>query len=97
MTFQKELEELLNKWSMENGSNTPDFILAQFMMDCFLSFERSVNNRQIFLLAFDDNLPARAAELPLERNTPMQAACKHDDIRRLGGVSYCKNCGEQLD
>ena len=39
----------------------------------------------------------RAAELPLERNTPIQAACKHDDIRRLGGVLYCKNCGEQLD
>lgn len=30
----KELAGLLNKYSMENGSNTPDFILAEYLMDC---------------------------------------------------------------
>ena len=32
--FQKELQELLNRHSMENGSNTPDFILARYLFGC---------------------------------------------------------------
>ena len=30
-TFEQELEALINKHSMENGSDTPDFILAAFL------------------------------------------------------------------
>lgn len=26
-----------------------------------------------------------------------RTACKHPEIKRLGGVLYCKVCGEQLD
>jgi hypothetical protein len=36
---------LINKHSMENESNTPDFILAQHLMMCLSSFEMSVNRR----------------------------------------------------
>jgi len=32
--FEKELTALINKYSMENGSNTPDFILASYMAAC---------------------------------------------------------------
>ena len=32
--FRKELEGLINRYSMENGSDTPDFILAGYMADC---------------------------------------------------------------
>jgi hypothetical protein len=32
--FGKELEALLNKYSKENMSNTPDGILASFLEDC---------------------------------------------------------------
>ncbi len=34
MTFKKELEELINKHSQENGSDTPDSILAEYLCDC---------------------------------------------------------------
>jgi len=44
--FQKELTELINKHSIENGSNTPDFILGQFLMDCLLSFNKSNQQRE---------------------------------------------------
>ncbi len=30
-TFQRDLEALLNKYSQENGSNTPDFILSSLL------------------------------------------------------------------
>jgi hypothetical protein len=32
--------------SMENGSNTPDFILANYLVDCLRAFERASNQRE---------------------------------------------------
>jgi len=43
--FRKELESLINCHCQENGSNTPDFILAEYLMDCLKSFDKSVNCR----------------------------------------------------
>lgn len=37
-TFEEELKELINKHSKENESNTPDFILAQFLNSCLEAF-----------------------------------------------------------
>ena len=36
--FEKELQALLNKYSMENPSNTPDFILAAYLSNCLRAF-----------------------------------------------------------
>jgi len=43
--FRKELETLINKHSMENGSNTPDFILAEYLTDCLHAFDKATNQR----------------------------------------------------
>lgn len=43
--FSKELEQLINKYSKENDSNTPDFILASYINDCLLAFSNAVSNR----------------------------------------------------
>jgi len=45
LSFREELEMLLNKRSKENGSNTPDFILAKFLDDCLNAFDECVNAR----------------------------------------------------
>jgi hypothetical protein len=45
MSFRSELEALLNHHSMENGSNTPDFILADYMTSCLRSFDLAVKRR----------------------------------------------------
>lgn len=37
--LQAELASLLNRFSRENASNTPDFILASFMMGALRAFE----------------------------------------------------------
>ena len=37
--FKKELEHLINRHSLENASDTPDFILANYIQDCLYAFE----------------------------------------------------------
>jgi len=44
-TFEKELRELVNKHSIENGSDTPDFILAQYMFSCLSNYQNTVKAR----------------------------------------------------
>jgi len=44
-TFRQDLEELINKHSMENGSNTPDFILADYLTSCLRTFDRILKQR----------------------------------------------------
>ncbi len=44
--FRKKLEDLLNCESMENESDTPDFILAQFLESCLFAFDSAVRRRR---------------------------------------------------
>jgi hypothetical protein len=43
--FRQDLEAAINRNSMENGSDTPDFILADYLMDCLDNFDRTVSRR----------------------------------------------------
>lgn len=44
-TFQQELAELLNKHGKERPSNTPDFILAEYLTRCLETFTFSTLSR----------------------------------------------------
>lgn len=44
-SFEQELQRLINSHSQENGSDTPDFILAQYMQNCLTNFNIAVNAR----------------------------------------------------
>ena len=44
--FELRLEELINQHSMENGSDTPDFILAAYLNECLLNFDAAVKRRE---------------------------------------------------
>jgi hypothetical protein len=46
MDFEKELEVLINKHSMENASDTPDFILAGYLKGCLDLFNTAVQQRE---------------------------------------------------
>lgn len=46
--FRDELTILLNKNSKENGSNTPDFILAEYMINCLNNFDNTIIAREQF-------------------------------------------------
>jgi len=43
--FEVELRELINRNSMENGSDTPDFILAEYLSRCLETFDAIVVKR----------------------------------------------------
>ena len=44
--FEEELAQVINRHSRENGSNTPDFILAAYLVDCLENFDRIMLWRQ---------------------------------------------------
>lgn len=68
--FLKDLTGLINKYSKENSSNTPDWILAEYLESCLEVFNKTINKtaplHQIVksfqaesLTAFVDALSAR--------------------------------------
>lgn len=44
--LRKAIEININLYSAENGSNTPDFILAQYLMDCLAAYDKAVTARE---------------------------------------------------
>ena len=44
--FKTELEGLINRYSMENGSDTPDFMLAHYLQGCLDLFDETVASRE---------------------------------------------------
>ncbi len=47
-TLEDKLRDLLNKFSKENGSDTPDWILAAFMLKCLDAFDFAVKLRESY-------------------------------------------------
>lgn len=43
--FREKLGHLINYESLENGSDTPDFILAEYLADCLTAFDKAVTRR----------------------------------------------------
>lgn len=44
--FQKELTALINIHSMENASNTPDFLIAEFLVNCLRAFNLASEQKE---------------------------------------------------
>ncbi len=44
--FRNELQSLINSHSLENGSDTPDFILAQYIGECLEAFDKATKARE---------------------------------------------------
>lgn len=43
--FERDLMGVINSHSLENQSGTPDFLLAEYLMDCLRAFNRAVAAR----------------------------------------------------
>lgn len=43
--FIKELQSLINRYSLENGSDTPDFVLAGYLLACLTAFNNATRQR----------------------------------------------------
>jgi hypothetical protein len=42
----RDLAGVINKYSLENDNNTPDFILAEYLLGCLDNFTRASVNRE---------------------------------------------------
>lgn len=51
MTLEERIKEAINATCAEQGSNTPDFILAAYLMDCLAAFDRAVTARRTWYSA----------------------------------------------
>lgn len=45
-TLAGDLTSLLNRYRQENPSNTPDWILAQFLISCLAAWNQAVQQRE---------------------------------------------------
>jgi hypothetical protein len=45
-TFEGDLAKLINARFLENGSNTPDFLLAEYLLGCLDNWNKSVMKRE---------------------------------------------------
>ena len=43
--FKRDLAHVINMHSRENGSNTPDFALAEYLFNCLETFDKAVSSR----------------------------------------------------
>ena len=46
LKFINELAEVINRHSKENDSNTPDFILAEYLVECLRNFSKTSRGRE---------------------------------------------------
>lgn len=44
--LREALERAINRFSGENGSNTPDFILAEYLTGCLEAFDEAVKEAE---------------------------------------------------
>ena len=55
-SLHQEITDALNRASAENATDTPDFILATFLLDCLAAWDRAHNERSAWY--GDDRAPA---------------------------------------
>jgi len=58
--FREELTVLINKHNMENRSDTPDFILSEYVVGCLRIYDQTVRNRDKWYGQPADRIGGRA-------------------------------------
>ena len=54
---------LLNRYSMENGSNTPDFMLADYLIDCLRALDKTWQEKSPVLVPGEKSAKAMIAAM----------------------------------
>ena len=47
--LRNKIEEAINIFSLENGSDTADFILAEYLVDCLKVFDKTMQSRDKYV------------------------------------------------
>jgi len=98
MGLQDELAAILNRASRENESDTPDYILAGYMVDCLRAFERAVRLREAWRDGAPLDQPAEGApSVPAGRRAPNMAELEGAGLKYnvFRGACECTKCGSR--
>lgn len=71
MSLREDIEHAINCNSAENGSNTPDYILAEFLTDCLAAYDKALVERE------------RWYGRPIERNAEPVTVVTHAEVEAL--------------
>ncbi|TAL29083.1 MAG: hypothetical protein EPN98_21830 [Phenylobacterium sp.] len=74
----RELAATINRNSAENGSNTPDFILATFLSDCLAAFDKASSARERWYGRADRPGTGVDPVAPQQPPPVVAPACDHD-------------------
>ena len=79
--FRKELERLINRESRENGSDTPDFLLADYLCACLVAYDTTVCAREKW---YGRGAPSDPKQPPVDNEHVAAGATlfTDDEIRR---------------
>ena len=55
--LESDLACVLNRYSQENASNTPDWILAQYLLGCLAAFNTAIQQRQTWYVSGPEEIP----------------------------------------
>ena len=94
--FEKELSNLINCYSKENMSDTPDFILAEYMHNCLIAFSTAVERRTIWYDPESDEIHEEPCTDP---DGPPCSEEKDDDrtiVTQLIGEASMLNQGNRV-
>lgn len=81
--FRRELEYLINRYSKENGSDTPDFILADFLEGCLNLFDSAIKTREKW---YGRNIIKPNEASTASASTPQYSQPGHDDTERFSTI-----------
>jgi hypothetical protein len=48
LSLSQRLAGMINEYSLENSSDTPDFVLAEYMLNCLTAFNLATHRREQF-------------------------------------------------
>lgn len=83
-TFREDLAGVINRHSLENGSDTPDYILAGYLSNCLRAFDNAVNARKEYFTDNDKQVPEQ----------PELAAIKKTSVPARQDVTVSAHSGE---
>ena len=93
--FEKELTTLINKHSIESGSDTPDFILSHFLVGCLEAFSSTCKQREKWYgrIGLPANPPATASINIMGTTTGKSII---ELYKATGGIPIKKNYTEEI-
>lgn len=85
MTFIQELRSVINRHSKENASDTPDFILAQYLNSCLKSFDYATKARTKWFCDTKDRKDQKQRAIKRTRMRKMDNMTKSYKIGKIVG------------